>query len=475
MKKFKWIAALLLALALIFSGCPGGGDPIIEEEPDGIDLTEIFSATETTQEKATVSNFSKDTVTFSFTGDELWGELITPEGTPWDASAYTGIKFQYKSTGDVTFFIQTEEIYIFKQGSSDGWGATLAATDWTDAELSLSAENISCPDGGWILGENTPFNKGSVLKLMFQINQSGSQTKKFEIRNFTVVGGGVPSKTALNALITEAETKVEAGYTPASWAPFATALATAKTIQAKTGATSAEITSAITALQTAMDNLVPAVAADKAALNALITTANTKVQAGYTSASWTPFAAALADAKATSAATNATQTEVDAAKTALQTAMDGLVEREEGESVTVFSATLGTGVTVVANEKGITHTIEGGKIIVARDTTNNEFRLQVAISPPVDIANLTEFIIAFDVDGASTQIGANISIYTSDSKIVGIAGWSKSSPASFNLISDRQTWLGNSDLAGTNGLCSGFEIYSDSTGSSLNISSITFE
>lgn len=147
----------------------------------------------------------------------------------------------------------------------------------------------------------------------------------------------------------------------------------------------------------------------------------------------------------------------------------------DGEPLTVFGGgTLGTGVTIVANEKGITHSVSGGKIVVNRDTTNDEFRLQVAISPAVDISGLSDFVLDFDLDGENTLGGANISIFTSDSKKAGVAGWGKSSPAKYNFTSDHQSWLGVA-VSETNGQCTGFEIYSDSEGSVLSINSIKFE
>jgi len=187
MKKHAWFIAALTALVLVFAACGGSPADTSGKKTEGIDLRQIFSATPTSQDKATVSNFTKNSVTFSFNGDELWGELVTPEEAPWDASPYTAIKFQYKATGDASFFIQTEEFYVFKQGDGDGWGANLAASEWTDAELSLSVENMNCQDGGWILGQNTPFDKEYVRKLIFQIKDSGPQAKKFELRNFQLV------------------------------------------------------------------------------------------------------------------------------------------------------------------------------------------------------------------------------------------------------------------------------------------------
>ena len=132
------------------------------------------------------------------------------------------------------------------------------------------------------------------------------------------------SKTALNAAISTAESKAEADYTAGTWAPFAAALSAAKTVTAKADATQAEVDNAEIALQTAMSNLTAPSAVNKTALNNLIATAENKVKAEHTDASWTPFAAALSAARTVSVNANATQAEVDSARTALQTAMDAL-------------------------------------------------------------------------------------------------------------------------------------------------------
>ena len=189
MKKITWIIALLAALALIFVGCPGEGD---DEEDNGgnpsggggdgeINLTEVFSATGTTQDKATVT-VSGSTATFAFKGNtEIWGELVTPEGALWNVSDYTGIKFEYKSPINVTILVQdANDVFIFKNGSDDGWGAVSFVDNWT--EISLPFSTLT-GDNNWIDSTNTtPFSK-SVRKLMFQITGADSGDK-IEIRNF---------------------------------------------------------------------------------------------------------------------------------------------------------------------------------------------------------------------------------------------------------------------------------------------------
>jgi len=195
-KKFVWIAVLCMALALIVNGCRptgGGDDPDNNnnnqgnEDGDGtgdgsVKITEVFSNTPSTQDKAKVA-ITESTVTFSFTGGELWGEIITPEDTRWNVSAYTGIKFDYKATGNATIFVQdTNTIFVFGFNDSDGWGAINMADSWETLTLPFSI--LKLPDSSPWFGENKPFNKSAIIKLCFQISDGSSSNKKFEIRNF---------------------------------------------------------------------------------------------------------------------------------------------------------------------------------------------------------------------------------------------------------------------------------------------------
>ena len=196
MKKLTWITALLIALALVITGCPGEGDdkktpdtppPSNGGENEPGSLAAIFTATKPVQDKATVVlEENTFTVMYRTGNDELWGEVVAPEETPWNASAYTGIKFEYKSTGMATIFIQdTNTIYTFGVNDSDGWGAVYSEEDWT--ELSLPFSITKYPDKNatdvWF-GEKKPLNKSEIIKIAFQIKPAGAG-EKFELRNFT--------------------------------------------------------------------------------------------------------------------------------------------------------------------------------------------------------------------------------------------------------------------------------------------------
>lgn len=159
--------------------------------------------------------------------------------------------------------------------------------------------------------------------------------------------------------------------------------------------------------------------------------------------------------------------------------LNGVVITEMGDGpagpIEIFgSEGFASGVSIVANEKGVTHTVEGGKIVVNKDTGNgDELRLQVEFNPPIDISEMSNFVLTFDLDSVSTLGAANISFFMQGGGKAMVGGWGKNSPASYNFTSDWQSWMGNS-VADTNGMCTGFEIFSNSEGAVLSISSILF-
>jgi hypothetical protein len=185
MKKYFWITAFFLALAMVFTACPGGGDDEGEKGEDvPVNISNVFSGTNPTQTSANVVINSDGSVTMTFTGEELWGELVTPENARWDVSSFTGIKLDYKSTGNATIFMQdTDSIFIFGIDGGDGWGAVNQASNWETLTLPFSI--LQWQD--WF-GSTHNFGNLPVIKMCFQIAQ-GDESKKFEIRNITLTGG----------------------------------------------------------------------------------------------------------------------------------------------------------------------------------------------------------------------------------------------------------------------------------------------
>ena len=181
---------------------------------------------------------------------------------------------------------------VFETALSNA-NSIIANTDATQAEVDAAKTNLQSAINGLV--ENTPV---------------------------------VASKTELEALYNLNKDKTKGNYTDASWNIFQTALSGANSILAKTGAIQAEVDAAKSTLQTAINGLAEnaPVVASKTELEALYNLNKDKTKGNYTDASWNIFQTALSGANSILAKTGATQTEVDAAKSTLQTAVSGLAE-----------------------------------------------------------------------------------------------------------------------------------------------------
>jgi len=194
MKKITWIIALLAALALIFVGCPGEGDDNGGKNGgneggntggggDGgnVDLAEVFSATTSKQEKATVT-VDKGSVTCINNGKELWAELVMPEGTYWNISAYSGFKFDYKTSQQSTVYLMMDDgkdgtVFVF------GWGSFVSTDgEWWEKDCPFTELLRGWPNDG-----PSTIDKTKIMKLMFGNGDKDDGDvidRNFEIRNF---------------------------------------------------------------------------------------------------------------------------------------------------------------------------------------------------------------------------------------------------------------------------------------------------
>ncbi|HJD23271.1 MAG TPA: NEAT domain-containing protein [Firmicutes bacterium] len=132
----------------------------------------------------------------------------------------------------------------------------------------------------------------------------------------------IGDKSNLNAVITQAETKAEADYTPNSWAAFQESLESAKTVQADQDAGVSQVNAAAQALTEAMEALVPR--ADTAGLAALVARAKEIEQGNYTEESWNALQQAIAAAEEALDNPNLSQKDISGQEIRLQNAVDGL-------------------------------------------------------------------------------------------------------------------------------------------------------
>lgn len=134
---------------------------------------------------------------------------------------------------------------------------------------------------------------------------------------------------ALQQLTDQAKAIDRTLYTEDSLAALDSVLAQAEAMLAGGAGSQEEVDSMTAALQTALNGLIeiPVITpADKTQLEKIIAEAENRVQEEYTGETWTVFAEALQNAKDTAGDDMATQDEVDAAASALQDAMEALVE-----------------------------------------------------------------------------------------------------------------------------------------------------
>lgn len=144
------------------------------------------------------------------------------------------------------------------------------------------------------------------------------------------------AKKAMEASVKVAEKKLadekESEYTPASWGALKEALDACKKLNAET-ATKEDYNTKREALDLALQGLVKL--ADKSALNQAIKTAEAKNKADYEEAGWNKMQEKLAVAKTVAGNLNATQSEVDRAKSELQDAIGKLVQKQPPKPTTV--------------------------------------------------------------------------------------------------------------------------------------------
>lgn len=128
----------------------------------------------------------------------------------------------------------------------------------------------------------------------------------------------------LNRLIQECEQMDLSEYTPQSVAAYQPVFDQSKAFVSQSGITEESAKQQLEALQSAKDQLVKK--ANTSALQALVNEVNSLNQSEYTSESWAAVAAALTAAEQTLLDENATQEQVDSAKTVLEQAKSNLVK-----------------------------------------------------------------------------------------------------------------------------------------------------
>lgn len=140
-------------------------------------------------------------------------------------------------------------------------------------------------------------------------------------------------KTALAALIAEAEGYSRADYTEESWAALAQALTNANAVNQNEAASQDEVDQAAAALQAAIDGLEKVHAdVDLTVIRDLIAQAQQLKKDDYTAESWEAMQNALTEAVTAANDPEATQEQIDQKADALEAAINALEKAEPGET-----------------------------------------------------------------------------------------------------------------------------------------------
>ena len=228
------------------------------------------------------------------------------------------VKFYLPTTTEIT------SIDVYGAVLSENGGTTVYGKDADKVFLGRFAVGAAEAGAANIVVEGALSEAYSVDYIFFAVSGPSDSYKVYEIELFGILNGA--DYSALKAAIATANEKVEADYTAQTWADFAAALTAANNVNKTALSTQAEVNAAAAALTAAIGDL-EAKPLDKTALAASIAAAEALKQADYVSTSWATLAAPLAAAKAANESTEITQSEINAAKAALDAAVAALVKR----------------------------------------------------------------------------------------------------------------------------------------------------
>ena len=228
------------------------------------------------------------------------------------------VKFYLPTTTEIT------SIDVYGAVLSENGGTTVYGKDADKVFLGRFTVGAAEAGAANIVVEGALSEAYSVDYIFFAVSGPSESYKFYEIELFGILNGA--DYSALKAAIATANEKVEADYTAQTWADFAAALTAANNVNKTALSTQAEVNAAAAALTAAIGDL-EAKPLDKTALAASIAAAEALKQADYVSTSWATLAAPLAAAKAANESTEITQSEINAAKAALDAAVAALVKR----------------------------------------------------------------------------------------------------------------------------------------------------
>lgn len=216
-------------------------------------------------------------------------------------------------------------------------------------------------------------------------------------------------KTALRALIDEADALFEVNYTPDSWSDsdIESALAAAIEVYTDPDATQEEVDAAYAVLYDALNKLLKR--ADFRALLEMIEKAEALNSEDYTPNSWAGLEAALSAAKAVAGDLNSLQTDIDSAAAVLEKAIADLVARADTDALDAAIAeaeALDGDLYTPSTWASVEEALENAKAAAGDPNATQEAvdealaALEEAMKALVELADVTALVEAMEKAGA---------------------------------------------------------------------------
>lgn len=279
--------------------------------------------------KATAAKTGSKTFTYEFTStsDQTWFSINRIDRSVVVSENPNPFVIDNILVEDLSQFYpvtaaDSEDAVITAPKQSIAGAEVKISVEVTNADKEIDKVTVSSSDAG-----NVEVTKISAGQYSFTMPPQA-------VTVTAVLKNKAADKTDLAAAIALAEEKLETSYTAQSWKPFFDALTAAQKVNGNKNAVQSEVNEALEALTEKMKQLerLPE-AADKTALNAVLSAALLKDQGQYTAESWSTFETALKQAKVVSEDVTAILEKVIEARRALTDAMAQLVYAESEETV----------------------------------------------------------------------------------------------------------------------------------------------
>ena len=292
--------------------------------------------------------------------------VITPSGgymqffsnqTKLSLSDATGIALQIdKSSLQASISLAaTKDVNQYTTASWNAMLSALSAANLVNANVNATQTQIDIADSNLETGINALVDRSSTTDITAVIERAQALTASdYSVSSFEAMQTLLTAAISLSAnadatakqlldAATILQTAIEAlvnlnqlknmistvnglssgDYSSSSWSPLVTELGNAQQLITKSNVTTAEITSEVNTLQGLMDALVPL--ATKDTLSSLVTIAESKDAANYTSSSFAQLKASLESAQTALANAGISQADVNLCVSALQSSIVGLI------------------------------------------------------------------------------------------------------------------------------------------------------